>query len=249
MTSSLTKFAVAGGIVALGFALAPAGAHAQDADPAPLPSVPCAVTASSVQGGTATITVGPDGCDVAVGPISFSAFNLASGERWPYDTQELIAHHSDNGSMYTAGFYTLSLNFAVPCNWQTDLYFGGSESNPSFGDRLLNSDWVENQVCVDETTPTTIASETGGPTTTAVGGDGGETTTTLVASAGPTTSLGASLGPASQVAGAGGAAAQASPAGNPTALPATGPTETLVFGLLGGTLVGLGTLARRVARS
>lgn len=240
MASSLTKFAVAGGVVALGLALAPAGADAQTDDVAATESVPCVVTASSVQGGTATITVGPEKCDVPVGPISFSAYDLPGGERWPYDEQELIAHHVANGSTYTAGLHTLTLDFAVPCNWQTDLYFGGSETNPSFGDRLLNSDWVENQVCVAETTSTTIASETAGPTTTTaiVGGDGGETTRTAVAGAVPT----------NQVAGDSGATARANPAGSP-ALPATGPTETLMIGLLGGALLGLGTLARRVARS
>ena len=262
LTSSLTKLAVAGGVVALGFAMAPAGAHAQDApneDPAPIESVPCVVTGSSVRGGTATIEVGPDNCNVAVGPISFSAFNLPSGERWPYDMQELIAHHPANGATYTAGSYTLNLDFAVPCNWQTDLYFGNSETNPSFGDRLLNSDWVENRVCVEETTPTTIAAETAGPTTTtALGGGGGETTaTTVMESAGPTTTaMGntmttdvASAGPTNQVGGNSGATARANPAGTTGALPATGPTETLMIGLLGGALLGLGTLARRVARS
>jgi hypothetical protein len=279
------KFAAAGGLVAIGFAMSPAGARAQDAEAEPPEATPCVLTSAWVDRGTASFTVGPVDCDGPVGPLSFSAFELPGGMRVPYDAQELIAHHPDNGSTYPAGSYSLTLEIGDPCNWQTDLYRGGS-AVPFFGDKLVVADYVENRDCTDETTSTTsptststtsttsttsptttspttttVAGGSGETTTTVAGGSGGTTTTTTdaasagptttdVESAGPTTTDAASAGPTTTQSVRGNGAT--SPAGRsaPTgSLPTTGPTDTLLIGLLGGTLIGLGTLARRVTRS
>src|SRR5215211_6973995 len=45
------------------------------------------ITTADVDGGTATFTIGPDGCTTQVGPISFSTYELPGGEMLPYEDQ------------------------------------------------------------------------------------------------------------------------------------------------------------------
>jgi len=90
----------------------------------------CEVTAADVDGGTATFTVGPDGCTTEVGPISFSTYALPGGDVLPYEDQVLIAHAAENGSFYAAGLHTLTASLGDAMNWQADLYFGESDNQP-----------------------------------------------------------------------------------------------------------------------
>lgn len=86
-------------------------------------AAPCSVVASTVVRGTATFTVGPQGCTGEVGPISFSTYSLPGGHVLPYADQVLFAHAAGNGASYGAGTYTLTA--ALPeCSWQADLYWG-----------------------------------------------------------------------------------------------------------------------------
>ena len=206
----------------------------------------CELLAADVERHTATFTVGPEGCEGEVGPISFSAFFLPGGMREPYEDQVLIAHHESNGTFYGEGSYELTLDIGTPCNWQTDLYFGVNE-RPKFR-FLIADDFDEREVCAEETTTTTTivdqspagaittttaVDDTGGQTTTStttttttvVGESGGETTTTLAASAGPL--------PGQDTGGT---------------LPLTGSSNTIVLALIAGALVCAGVLTRRLAR-
>jgi LPXTG-motif cell wall-anchored protein len=90
----------------------------------------CEVVAADVEGGTATFTVGPEGCTGEVGPISFSTYELPSGQILPYEDQVLIAHADGNGSVYSAGTYTLNASLGAALNWQADLYYGTSDDQP-----------------------------------------------------------------------------------------------------------------------
>jgi LPXTG-motif cell wall-anchored protein len=219
---------------------------------------PCTLTDASVVAGVVSFTIGPEDCEGSVGPLSFSAFELPGGLRVPFEEQELIAHHPDNGSMYPEGTYTLTLELGDACNWQADLYWGESRT-PVFGDDLIVADYREGETCIADTTTTTTEVSGGGgggggdttTTTTEVsggGGDGGETTTTTTAddvdNAGPT--------PTTTDSGqAGGATTttQTGGGGGGRTLPRTGPADMMMTSLLGGVLIGLGGLARRAARA
>jgi LPXTG-motif cell wall-anchored protein len=247
MRISLRHLVSAAGLLAMGFTLVgPGGVSAQEppADTQTTDAVPCVWVDALVVRGNATFTIGPAGCDGEVGPISFSAFELPDGNRLPLESQVLIAHHPDNGASYSEGLHSLTLDIGAPCNWQTDLYLGNSTA-PVYGDMVMAADYLEGQVCEDETTTTTTTTEatevdSGGPVTTDVGQAGGATTTTVTTSA-PTTTTATTTArtptTTQSVGGAGGT------------LPQTGPNETLMVSLLGGALVGLGALARRVART
>ncbi len=253
----------------------PSPVPAVEAEP-PAEAAPCALQSASVDRGTATFTVGPEACEGEVGPFSFSAFELPGGWRVPFADQELIAHHGANGSTYGAGSYTVTLELGDVCNWQTDLYRGDS-AVPVFGDKLIDADYLEGRVCDTETT-TTVAAETGGPTTSVAGEGGSATTTTTVADdrgGDTTTTTTTTASTTTTVSDQGGATTTTSVAGEsggpttttdadsggPTTtqavgdtggtrtLPQTGPDETLMIGVLGGALLGLGALARRLART
>lgn len=221
--------------------------------PIPVDSEDCVLLAADVERDTATFTVGPQGCEGEVGPISFSAFFLPGGMREPYEDQELIAHHESNGAFYPSGNHELTIDMGTPCNWQTDLYYGVNLT-PKFR-FLIAYDFDEREVCAEETTtttttvdqsgggtttttPTTTSTTTSTTTTTVVDdGRGATTTSTSVADAGgeTTTTSVVSAGPVPS-------------ATDGDTLPATGPSDTAVLTLLGGLLVGAGVLTRRLAR-
>ena len=208
----------------------------------------CALLAAGVERQTATFTIGPEGCEGEVGPISFSAFSLPGGMREPHEDQVLIAHHAANGAYYGAGSYELTVDMGAPCNWQTDLYYG-VDLMPTFRG-LIAYDFDEREVCGEGTTTTTSLVAAGGATTT--------TTTTsvptrTVAQATTTTTTTTTT----TVAAVGGAApstsvASAGPVPVPDVdgrtLPSTGSSEMSVLAMLAGVLVAAGLFVRRLAR-
>lgn len=206
-------------------------------------AVECELLAAAVDRETATFTVGPEGCEGEVGPISFSAFFLPGGMREPHEDQVLIAHHQANGAMYGAGSYELTVSMGTPCNWQTDLYFGVNLM-PTFRG-LIAYDFDEREVCQEETTTTTTSvGETTTTTTTTIPVQAAATTTTTTT----TTTIVAAAGgaaPSTSVASAGPVPV---PRIDGRTLPSTGPSEVSVLALLAGILVAAGLFARRLAR-
>ena len=102
-----------------------------DPDPAPDPAVvdiQCRVTASTVIGGTATLTVAPADCNIPTAPISFSSYELENKLVLPYDKQVAFDHATDAGVAYGAGDYTLTVELP-DCNWQSDLYWSPNGEN------------------------------------------------------------------------------------------------------------------------
>jgi hypothetical protein len=206
-----------------------------------LDAAPCALVAATVDGGTASFTVGPQDCFGEVGPISFSSYELPSGDRRPFEDQVLIAHAAANGSFYAVGSYMLSASLADAACWQSDLYFGQSDDHPPIPN-LIAYDYHECEAPAATTTPTTsnptvvvgpaaAPPEDPEPTTTVlVAGAGGTvglspTTTVQVASAGPTTSV----APEAQT------------------LPKTGQSTLILLTSAAGA-TGIGLLARRLGR-
>ena len=207
----------------------------------------CALLAAGVERQTATFTIGPEGCEGEVGPISFSAFSLPGGMREPHEDQVLIAHHAANGAYYGAGSYELTVGMGTPCNWQTDLYYGVNLM-PTFRG-LIAYDFDEREVCDEETTTTTSLVAAGGATTT--------TTTTSVPARTVAQATTTTTTTTTTVAAVGGAApstsvASAGPVPVPDVdgrtLPSTGSSEMSVLAMLAGVLVAAGLFVRRLAR-
>lgn len=87
-------------------------------------SVTCVMESSAVNGPSATFTVGPPGCTVPLGPVSFSTYDLPGGFAQPFSEQDLHSHSPDNGQFYGEGTYQLAAPIDGLCNWQSDLYRG-----------------------------------------------------------------------------------------------------------------------------
>ena len=202
----------------------------------------CEITTADVDGGTATFTVGPDGCTTQVGPISFSTYELPGGEVLPYEDQVLIAHAAGNGSFYGAGSYTLTASLGDAINWQSDLYFGESDNQPPHP-HMIDVDAQVGQVApASGTVAPTTAPTTAPPTT---------TPQTTVALAPPVTVVANASAtvvviPSEQ-------AAQAGPTttttvGPVSTLPATGSNSTPVMLTTAGALTVVGLATRRLAR-
>jgi LPXTG-motif cell wall-anchored protein len=205
----------------------------------PVTTTACGIVESDVDGGTATFTVGPDGCSPEVGPISFSTYELPSGQIMPYEEQVLIAHADGNGSMYGAGSYTLTASLGAALNWQADLYFGESDNQPPH----------PNMIAVDAQTGVVAAPATTAPPSTA------PATTIQVVSLTPTVSVAAPavsvvanvnvvVTPSVQV-GSETTTTTTSPA---VTLPATGSSSTPALVAAGGALTVVGWAIRRLAR-
>jgi hypothetical protein len=118
-------------------------------------STPCQVLDADVESGTAMFTVGPADCAGEVGPISFSTYDLPSGQIKPYADQRLIDHADQNGRSYTAGTYTLTASLGESLNWQADLYMGDSIDQPPHHEMVA----VDAQTGVTSVTQTTITNQ------------------------------------------------------------------------------------------
>jgi LPXTG-motif cell wall-anchored protein len=216
-----------------------------------------------VESGTATFTVGPDGCAPEVGPISFSTYSLPSGQILPYEEQVLIAHAAGNGSFYGAGSYTLTASLGDALNWQADLYFGESVDQPPHPNMIAVDAQTGVVAAAPTTTPTTTTPATTAPTTTA------PTTTVAVASLSPSVNPSVSIAPTVNVDNetnvvvtpqvvSGGATAPAAQTPTTTTTTTTTPSGTLpqtggspatpLMLVAGGALTAAGWVTRRLAR-
>jgi hypothetical protein len=126
-------------------------------------AVPCGIVDADVESGTAMFTVGPAGCTGEVGPISFSTYELPSGQLEPFAEQVLIEHSDANGSSYGAGTFTVTASLGAALNWQADLYMGDSIDQPPQPDVIA----VDAQTGITAATQTTVAS---GPSVAALSG-------------------------------------------------------------------------------
>lgn len=114
-------FVIALLVVGFGLYAPTAVARAQEA---PTTTVPCVMEASAVTRGVAVFTIGPADCNVPLGPVSLSSYNLPGGFAKPWAEQQLHAHAPNNGGYYGAGTHTLWVSLEGLCNWQSDLYRG-----------------------------------------------------------------------------------------------------------------------------
>ncbi len=122
---------------------------------APTTPVLCVMESSEVSGGLAVFKVGPATCNVPLGPVSFSTYDLPSGSAKPWAEQQLYAHSPQNGGYYGPGTHQLSAPIGDLCNWQSDLYRGTGQSYAPHIHYLegLNVSWdlSEGDVCTKDT--------------------------------------------------------------------------------------------------
>lgn len=153
---------VASGLAGLTLFMAPSGVATAN-EGTPTTPVACVMEWSQVSGGLAVFSVGPETCNIELGPVSFSSYFLPSGHAKPWMAQQLHAHSPQNGGYYGPGTYQLSASTAALCNWQTDLYRGSGQSYAPHIHYLegLNVGWdlSEGNVCDEGVSP-----ESSGPT-------------------------------------------------------------------------------------
>ena len=239
--------------------LAPGTASAQSSETSVPPTteatadaqVDCMILDADVDSGTATFTIGPDGCANPVGPVSFSTYELPSGQILPYAQQVLIAHAAGNGSSYGAGAYTLTASLGSALNWQADLYYGESDDQPPHPN-MIDVDAQVGVVAVTTTATPSTAPTTNATETTAPAANTPATTENQVASLTPSVSVATPtatvvLAPAppagSEVAGA-----QTTTTAPSVALPQTASSSTAALVAAAGALTVVGWACRRLTR-
>jgi len=118
--------------------------------------VACVMQSSEVVAGLAVFTVGPANCNIEIGPISFSTYDLPGGAAKPWSEQRWHSHSPENGRYYGPGTHQLSAPIGDLCNWQTDLYRGSGQGFAPHIHYLhgLNVGWdlSEGNVCTKDTT-------------------------------------------------------------------------------------------------